>query len=159
MSKENDLRYLRRAIDLAGEGMHKGVGGPFGAVIVRNDEIIAEGYNQVIAHHDPTAHAEVQVIRKACRKLGTYHLTGATIYTSCEPCPMCFGAIYWARLDRVVYAAGMQDADKIEFYDLFIYNELQKPGGERTVPFEQLLKDEGGAVFKAWADKEDKTTY
>lgn len=159
MSGEKDIRYLRRAIELAREGMEKGVGGPFGAVIVLDGEVIAEACNEVIAGHDPTAHAEVQAIRKACANTGEFHLTGAVIYTSCEPCPMCLGAIYWAHIDRVVYASGMQDADKVDFYDQFIYDQLRLSGDERSIQFEQLLKEEGAALFKKWAEKEDKTNY
>ena len=159
MSTEKDFHYLRRALELAREGMDKGVGGPFGAVIVLDGEVIAEAYNEVIAGHDPTAHAEIQAIRKACGKTETFHLPGATIYSSCEPCPMCLGAIYWAHIDRVVYASGMQDADKVDFYDQFIYDQLGLPGDERSIQFEQLLKEEGAGLFKMWAEKEDKTPY
>lgn len=150
---------MRRAIELAREGMGKGVGGPFGSVIVRDGKVIAEASNEVISGHDPTAHAEVQAIRKACKKEGTFHLPGATIYTSCEPCPMCMGAIYWAHIDRVVYASAMEDADKIEFYDLYIAEQLKLPRQDRAIQFEQLLREEGAVLFRMWADKSDKTTY
>ncbi len=159
MSGEKDIRYLRRAIEMAREGMEKGVGGPFGAVIVLDGKVIAEAYNEVIAGHDPTAHAEVQAIRKACKKAEAFHLPGATIYTSCEPCPMCLGAIYWAHIHRVVYASAMEDADKIEFYDLYIAEQLKLPRQDRSIQFDQLLKEEGADLFRMWSDKEDKTNY
>ena len=159
MEGENELQYIRRAIELGREGMVKGVGGPFGAVIVLDGEVIAEAYNEVIAGHDPTAHAEVQAIRKACVKKRTFHLPGATIYSSCEPCPMCMGAIYWAHIDRVVYSSAMEDADKVEFYDLYIADQLKLPRQERAIQFDQLLKEEGAALFRMWAEKEDKTSY
>src|SRR3954471_173764 len=131
-------RFLKRAIELSREGMRSGHGGPFGCVVVKDGEIIAEGYNQVITTNDPTAHAEVVAIRKACSKLGHYQLPGCDIYTSCEPCPMCLGAIYWSRARTVIYANTKGDAAAIKFDDQFIYDEIGKNCGERNIPFQHL---------------------
>ena len=149
---------MRRAIVLAVENVANG-GGPFGAVIARDGEIIAEGANRVTPDHDPTAHAEVSAIRAACRKLGTFDLTGCEIYTSCEPCPMCLGAIYWAHLDRIFYGANQHDAAAIGFDDAFIYEELAVPVQERQKQMLNLLPDEALAAFEAWTLKEDKVEY
>lgn len=150
---------MRRAIALAQEGMDNNSGGPFGAVVVKNDIIIAEGNNFVTSTNDPTAHAEVVAIRKACEKLGHFQLSGCTIYTSCEPCPMCLGAIYWARPDRVVYACDRNDAAHINFDDQFIYDELEIAIETRKIPFEQVLREEALRVFQAWSTKKDRTRY
>jgi tRNA(Arg) A34 adenosine deaminase TadA len=157
MSK--DFKFLRRAIELSKEGMDQNAGGPFGAVIVKNNSIISEAFNQVTSTNDPTAHAEVLAIRRACHNLKTFQLEGCTIYTSCEPCPMCLGAIYWARPDRVVYACTKEDAKAIDFDDAFIYSELDLLKINRSIPFEQALREEGKAVFKQWTEKEDRTEY
>lgn len=151
--------FMRRAIDLSYEKMNAGIGGPFGAVIVRDDCVIAEGWNQVWSAMDPTAHAEVVAIRQACRALGTYHLTDCSIYTSCEPCPMCLGAIYWARLRIIYYANTRADAAAIGFDDSFVYDEIALPLTERSVPARRLLGDEAAAVFQAWQEKADKILY
>ncbi len=145
-----DLKFMRRAIELAEYGMQTRAGGPFGALVVKNGEVIAEGYNKVTSENDPTAHAEVVAIREACRKLNTFQLEGCVIYTSCEPCPMCLGAIYWARPDRVFYGCTKQDAAEIEFDDHFIYREIEMPLGERSIPFKQLLPEEAKMVFRKW---------
>ena len=149
---------MREAIRLADESVKRG-GGPFGAVIVKDGEIIAGGSNSVTINNDPTAHAEVSTIREACRKLGTFDLTGCTIYTSCEPCPMCLGAIFWARIDRIFYGNNRKDARDIGFADDFIYEELARPFEDRSVPIKPLLTDEAYSSFQAWTDKEDKTEY
>lgn len=154
-----DQNYLRQAIALAREGMRRNEGGPFGAIIVKDGQIIGQGNNQVTSSNDPTAHAEVVAIREACRHLGNFQLAGCVLYTSCEPCPMCLGAIYWARPDRVVYACSRQDAASIQFDDDFIYRELPLPPAERSIPAEQDLRDEGFEVFKEWAAKSDKISY
>ena len=149
---------MREAIRLASANVENG-GGPFGAVIVRGGEIIATGVNRVTANCDPTAHAEVSAIRAAAQKLGTFNLSGCEIYSSCEPCPMCLGAIYWARLDRLFYGNTKADAARIGFDDAFIYKELALPLSERTLRAEQLLGKEAIATFEAWEQKTDKTPY
>lgn len=149
---------MREAIRLASANIENG-GGPFGAVIARGGEIIATGVNRVTANCDPTAHAEVSAIRAAAQKLGTFNLSGCDIYSSCEPCPMCLGAIYWARLDRLFYGNTKADAARIGFDDAFIYKELALPLSERTLRAEQLLGKEAIATFEAWEQKTDKTPY
>ncbi|MBR0433739.1 MAG: nucleoside deaminase [Bacteroidaceae bacterium] len=155
MTKEE---LMRRAIALAVENVANG-GGPFGAVIARDGEIVAEGVNRVTANYDPTAHAEVSAIRTACSQLQTFDLTGCEIYTSCEPCPMCLGAIYWAHLDRIYYGANQHDAAAINFDDAFIYRELAVPVEEREKQMTALLPDEALAAFEAWRQKADKVEY
>ena len=145
-------RYLRRAIELSKQGMAEGFGGPFGAVVVRGDEIVAEGYNQVTSGNDPTAHAELVAIRAACRKVGDFSLSGCDIYSSCEPCPMCLGAIYWARLDGLYFAASRTDAASIGFDDEFLYTELGRGIPERRLLTRQALREEAAQImlgFKA----------
>ena len=155
-----DKFFLREAIKLAREGMESNIGGPFGAVIVKEGKIIGKGSNKVSSSNDPTAHAEVTAIRDACQHLGSFQLDGCTLYTSCEPCPMCFGAIYWARPERVVYAATAEDADKIAgFDDSFIYAELATEPEKRKIPALNALREEGVKVFEAWKAKEDKVLY
>ena len=149
---------MREAIRLANESVERG-GGPFGAIIVKEGEVIAGSSNSVTIDNDPTAHAEVNTIRQACRKLGTFDLCGATIYTSCEPCPMCLGAIYWARISRIFYGNNRKDARDIDFADDFIYEELDRPLDERTVPIIPLLSDEALVSFRMWMAKEDKKEY
>ncbi len=156
---EKDFYFMRRAIALAGEGMDSNAGGPFGAVIVRNDEIIAEGCNKVTSTNDPTAHAEIIAIREACRKLGSFQLEDCTIYCSCEPCPMCFGAIYWARPRKVFFACNREDAAVIDFDDEFIYEELKKGYSGRKISFVSLLRDEALPVFEKWMNKSDMIKY
>jgi len=150
---------MRRAIALSAEKMRAGLGGPFGAIIARNGEIIAEGFNQVTSDNDPTAHAEVVAIRAACRRLDSFSLQGCEMYTSCEPCPMCLGAIYWARLDRVYYANTRSDAAAIGFDDDHIYREFDKPIDGRAVPFIQLGSAEARRIFQEWLEKPDKIPY
>jgi tRNA(Arg) A34 adenosine deaminase TadA len=152
-------RFMARAIQLSIEGVHSGHGGPFGAVIVKDDKIIAEGVNRVTSTNDPTAHAEVVAIRFACQQLGAFELKGCELYTSCEPCPMCLGAIYWARLDRIYFANTAEDAAQIGFDDAFIYEELKRIHSQRRVPSVQMMRDEGLAGFRAWIDKPDKVSY
>lgn len=155
MTKEE---LMRRAIALAVENVANG-GGPFGAVIAKDGEIVAEGVNRVTANHDPTAHAEVSAIRSACQKLHTFDLSGHEIYASCEPCPMCLGAIYWAHLDRIYYGANQHDAAQINFDDAFIYEELAVPVEERQKQMLRLLPTEALAAFEAWREKADKVEY
>jgi len=155
---DNDSLFMKRAIELSLENVKKG-GGPFGAVIVRKGEILAESCNMVTALNDPTAHAEINVIREAARKLDTFDLSGCTIYASCEPCPMCLGAIYWARIGKVVFANTASDAQKIGFADSRIYSEISRPPQERNIEFRQLLREEALKAFKAWEESENKIEY
>lgn len=155
---EQDKEYMRRAIAIATESVQRG-GGPFGAVIVKDGVVVSASSNSVTLDKDPTAHAEVNAIRRACRALGTFDLSGCTIYTSCEPCPMCLGAIFWARIDRIFYGNTRKDAREIGFADDFIYDELARPIQERAVAALPLLSDEAHSSFDAWTEKEDKTEY
>jgi tRNA(Arg) A34 adenosine deaminase TadA len=150
---------MRRAIALSLEMMRSGKGGPFGAVVVHDGKIVAEGFNRVTSANDPTAHAEVVAIRLACQALQTYDLTGCEIYTSCEPCPMCLGAIYWARLDRIYFANNRDDAAAIGFRDDFLYREIPLPLDQRAIPTLSLLRDEGQVAFAEWHVKPDKVQY
>lgn len=151
--------FMGRAIELSVERMRSGKGGPFGAVIVKDGEIIAEGFNQVTSANDPTAHAEVTAIRAACAKLGRFDLKGCEIYTSCEPCPMCLAAIYWARLDRIHYANDRDQAAAIGFDDEFLYREIPKSIAERSIPTDRFMAQEAKAAFDEWASKADKIRY
>lgn len=149
---------MREAIRLARESIDSG-GGPFGAIVVRDGEIIGRGSNRVTLSHDPTAHAEVGAIRDACARVGDFSLHGCELYVNCMPCPMCLGAIYWARIDRIYYAATAADAAAIGFDDLFIAEELARPLTQRQLPTAQLLRDEALVGFRAWDEKEDKVEY
>ena len=150
---------MRRAIELSRQKMEENHGGPFGAVIVRQGRIIGEGWNQVTSGNDPTAHAEVVAIRNACKSLGNYRLEGCEIYTSCEPCPMCLAAIYWARLEHVYYANTRQDAASIGFDDDLLYREISLPEEKRALPASRLLAEEAKEVFDSWMKKADKVRY
>lgn len=150
---------MRRAIELSLANVHDGAGGPFGAVVVRHGAIVAEGTNRVTGDNDPTAHAEVMAIRAACRRLGRFHLDDCVIYTSCEPCPMCLGAIYWARLAKVFFGNRRQDAAAIGFSDEELYREVAAPWEQRSIPVEQLLADEARAAMAAWLAKDDRIPY
>jgi guanine deaminase len=154
-----EAEHMRRAIELSLEMMRSGGGGPFGAVVVKDGVVIAEGFNQVTATNDPTAHAEVVALRRACRELSTFDLAGCEIYTSCEPCPMCLAAIYWARLDRIYYANDRRDAGKIGFLDDFLYHEVALPLEQRSIPVQRMMQAEGWAVFEEWDRKPDKVKY
>ena len=154
-----DADHMRRAIELSLEMMRSGQGGPFGAVIVKDGTIIAEGSNQVTSSNDPTAHAEIVALRRAGQALRTFDLTGCEIYTSCEPCPMCLAAIYWARLGRICYANDRHDAAKIGFRDDFLYHEIPLPLDQRSIPTIRVLQAEGWAAFEEWGRKPDKVTY
>lgn len=151
--------FMRRAIALSRKKMDANIGGPFGAVIVKQGKIIAEGWNMVTSSADPTAHAEVVAIRNACKALGDFKLDGCEIYTSCEPCPMCLAAIYWARLGHVYYANTRADAASIGFDDAFFYEQVALPENKRAIPHGRVLPEEARAVFDAWARKTDKTLY
>ena len=150
---------MSKAIDLAQKGANSNSGGPFGAVIVKDNKIIAEGYNKVTSTNDPTAHAEIVAIKKACKKLNSFQLEDCIIYTSCEPCPMCLGAIYWARPKKVFYACNRDDASVIDFDDQFIYDELKKQINNRKIEFNNIMREDGLKVFKNWNDKTDKIKY
>lgn len=155
---END-DFMREAIRLATEGMSAGRGGPFGCVVVRRGEIVGRGSNGVTSTNDPTAHAEVTAIRDACARLGTFQLADCELYTSCEPCPMCLAAIYWARIPTVHYGNGRHDAAAIGFDDAFIYEQVALPPERRTVAMRQLLRDEALSSFRLWSGKTDRTRY
>jgi guanine deaminase len=154
-----DNPFMARAIQLAIENVRSGRGGPFGAVIAKGGNLIAEGANQVTSTYDPTAHAEILAIRSACAKLGTFDLHGCEIFTSCEPCPMCLGAIYWARLSRIYFASAAADASKIGFDDSLIYREIAQPLTHRTIPMVQMMREESLAAFRAWEEKPNKIVY
>lgn len=150
---------MRQAIDLSVRTMRSGKGGPFGAVVIRGGQVIARGWNQVTSSNDPTAHAEIVAIRRACRRLKTFHLGQCDLYTSCEPCPMCLSAIYWAHVRRVYYGATRRDAAAIDFDDQFIYQEIARPVGRRRVRMKELLRAEALVAFDEWKRKEDKIPY
>jgi len=156
--KKTSNDFMREAIALSVKNIDNG-GGPFGAVIVKNGEVIAHGVNRVTSNNDPTAHAEVMAIREAASKLGTFDLAGCEIYSSCEPCPMCLGAIYWAHLDKLYYGNTKSDAKEIDFDDSFIYDELELPKEKRKIPTIQILKEEAIKAFEKWKNKEDKIEY
>ena len=150
---------MRRAITLSRDKMRADEGGPFAAVVVRDGEVVAEGWNQVTGHNDPTAHAEIVAIREACRELGTFSLEGCVIFTSCEPCPMCLAAIHWAHIDQVYFANTAEDAAAIGFDDARLYRELALPRDERTLPMVRLLPTEALEVFREWASDPDRIPY
>lgn len=151
--------FMARAIELSIENVRSGRGGPFGAVVVRDGAIVGEAANRVTLTIDPTAHAEVLAIREACKKLNAFHLQGCEIYASCEPCPMCLGAIYWARLSRVYFANADADAARIGFDDSLIYRELAQPHSQRKIPMTQIMREEALEAFRAWENKADKIAY
>ena len=159
MDEKDKLSFMQEAIRLSVSNVEEGKGGPFGAVVVKDGKIIARGCNQVTQSNDPTAHAEVVAIRNACAVLGTYQLTGCEIFTSCEPCPMCLGAIYWARPDKMYYANSKEDASSIDFDDKFIYEELAKPISERKLFTRQLLREEALVAFEKWSASTKKISY
>ena len=159
MADNTDMYFIEMAVDLARQGVAQNEGGPFGCVIVKESRVIGKGNNQVISIHDPTAHAEVVAIRDACRQLNSHQLEGCTIYSSCEPRPMCLGAIYWARPDRIVYACTREDAASINFDDDFIYKEIATPIDQRKIPTDQCGREQGLEVFRLWSEKKDKIRY
>lgn len=155
----SDQKHLKMAIDLARKGMNAAAGGPFGAIVVKDGIVVGKGYNMVTSTNDPTAHAEVVAIRDACKNLNTFQLKGCAIYCSCEPCPMCLGAIYWARPERVIFACTKRDAAKAGFDDDFIYKEIQLDPTERSIPSSCGLQEEGKEVFAEWLNLIDRTDY
>ena len=165
MKKEQHLtdderkQFMRETIRLSMENVQSGRGGPFAAIVVKDGKIVSRGTNLVTQTNDPTAHAEIAAIREACQALGTFQLEGCEIYTSCEPCPMCLGAIYWARPERVFYGNTKQDAAEIDFDDSFIYTELHKKMSNRSIPMMQMMHKEALAAFSEWKSKENKVQY
>ncbi|CAM4460214.1 MAG: Guanine deaminase [Legionellaceae bacterium] len=152
-------RFMQEAILLSRKMMHENKSGPFGAIIVKDNNIVGKGYNQVTSHNDPTAHAEIQAIRNACQQLNTFDLTGTEIYTSCEPCPMCLSAIWWAKIEKIIYAANREDASNAGFRDNDFYQELNKNKEARTVTMEEILREEALLTFDEWLKKTDKIPY
>ena len=155
---EDKNKFMARAIELSIKSAST-IGGPFGSVIVKDNKIISEGSNEVTSLNDPTAHAEIVAIRKACQKLRKFNLSGCEIYTTCEPCPMCLSAIYWARIDKIYYANTREDAKNIDFDDSFIYLEVAKKNNERKIKMKQMNREEALEAFKIWKNKEDKIKY
>lgn len=151
--------YMRRAIALAIENVRSGSGGPFAALVVKGDKVLAEGTNRVTAMNDPTAHAEILAIREACRMIGHFELKGCEIYATCEPCPMCLGAIYWARPAKIYFGGAAADAARIGFDDSLIYKEIRAPFGKRRIPMIQLMREEALEAFRAWQNQRDKIRY
>ena len=151
--------FMHEAIRLARDGVASGRGGPFGAVVVKDGQVVGRGCNEVTSQNDPTAHAEMMAIREAAKTLGVFHLTGCELYTSCEPCPMCLAAIYWARIDRYYFGCTAQDAAAIEFADAFIHHELGVPADQRTIPAIPLMRPEALAAFEAWKANVSRITY
>ena len=156
---QGDAEFMRQAIALATENVTSGRGGPFGAVVVKDGQVIATGANSVTASNDPTAHAEVTAIRNACRTLGTFRLDGCDVYSSCEPCPMCLAALYWSHCRTIYYGNDAQDAAKIGFDDAFLYAEMKKPLADRSLPMVNLLADEAWESFAAWEKSPFKVEY
>lgn len=156
---DRDREFMRQAIRLAEQGMKAGDGGPFGAVIVREGEVIGSGWNRVLATNDPTAHAEIVAIRDACRRTGSYWLEGSGIYVNCEPCPMCLAAIHWARIGQLFFAATRKDAAAIDFADADIYREVCRPPEERVMPVHQMLRDEALEVMRGWPKLAGRRPY
>jgi len=154
-----DNGFMQRAIELAKKGVESNLGGPFGCVVVKNGKVVGEGHNMVTGTNDPTAHAEVVAIRNACKELNTFQLDECVIYTSCEPCPMCFGAIYWARPKKVFYGCTKEDAAEIDFDDQFLYDELEIEMNDRRIDFVNIMRGEAKVVFDEWAAKNDKVKY
>ncbi|HET9747311.1 MAG TPA: nucleoside deaminase [Chitinophagaceae bacterium] len=159
MGKNDAAKFMRKAIRLSIANVDKATGGPFGAVIVKDGKVIARGTNNVTATNDPTAHAEIVAIRKACKTLKTFQLTGCEIYTSCEPCPMCLAAIYWARPDKIYFANSKEDAAAINFDDKMIYEEITKPVSERKIFTQQILREEALEAFRKWSETPNKIEY
>ena len=159
MTAPSNEAFMRRAIALATENVRTNSGGPFGAVIVKNGEIVGEGVNTVTATNDSTAHAEVNAIRNACANLNTFDLSDCELYTSCEPCPMCWAASYWAHINTIYYGNRAEDADRIHFADFFLYQQLAMPRAQRVIPEHELLREEAWESFQAWADSTTKIEY
>ena len=157
--EDQKQQFMQAAIDQARKGMEAGEGGPFGAIVVKDGVVVGRGNNKVTSSNDPTAHAEVTAIRDACKNLNSFQLDGCVLYSSCEPCPMCLGAIYWARPDKLYFACSREDAAEIGFDDDFIYKEIPLPIHERKIDTVQIMQQEGLSVFKTWTEKEDREMY
>jgi len=157
--EDKKVFFMKKVLEMARENIKNGKGGPFAAIVVKDGQIVGEGTNLVTSTNDPTAHAEIVAIRNACKNLGVFHLTGCEIYTSCEPCPMCLGAVYWARIEKIYYAGTREDAKEAGFDDSKFYEEICKPIDEREVPMENLLREDARKVFREWIEKEDKIPY
>ena len=157
--EKNPEAFMREAIKLSRENMHIHKGGPFGAVVVKDGKVVGRGANRVTSTNDPTAHAEVVAIREACAALNNFSLAGCEIFSSCEPCPMCLSAIYWARIDKIYYANTQKDAARIDFDDTFLYEQIALPAQARAIPIVSILRNEALPVFEEWAAKEDKIPY
>lgn len=153
------VKFMKEVIEMAKRNMQEGRGGPFAAIVVKNGKIVGRGTNLVTSTNDPTAHAEVVAIRDACKNLGVFHLHGCEIYTSCEPCPMCLGAIYWARIEKIYFAGTREDAKKAGFDDSNFYEEVCKTIDQRSIPMVNLLREDAIEVFRKWTEKEDKIPY
>ena len=153
------IKFMKAAVEAALNGMNNNEGGPFGCIVVKDGKIVGKGNNKVTSTNDPTAHAEVNAIRDACKNLNSFQLEGCEIYSSCEPCPMCLGAIYWAHLYKVYYGSNQEDAANIGFDDAFIYKEISLPYSQRSIPFQQLGREIALEAFVKWSEKEDKTEY
>jgi len=156
---QDKIKYMKLALELASENLKLQNGGPFGALVVKDGKIIGRGNNQVVSHKDPTAHAEIIAIRQACEYINDHQLEGCEIYTSCEPCPMCLGAIYWARPKKIYFAASRHDAENAGFDDSYIYRELELPATERTIPTEQIMHKEAAEIFEKWSSLIEKPEY
>ena len=159
MINEQDRKFLKMAVELARQGVESGMGGPFGCVIVKGGKVVGQGCNEVTSTNDPTAHAEIVAVRDACRHIGNFQLTDCDVYASCEPCPMCLGALYWARPRRVVYAATRDEAAAAGFDDAFIYREIKLEPGERKIPFFHTPVTEAMEIFGLWKEKGDRRLY
>jgi tRNA(Arg) A34 adenosine deaminase TadA len=156
---ERDRVFMREAVELSRRKMQEGCGGPFGALVVSDGRVVGRGWNAVTSTNDPTAHAEIVAIREACRELGVFHLDGAVLYASCEPCPMCLAAAYWARVARICYGGTRQDAAEAGFADAHIYREMSLDPGERRIPMVSVMRDEALDAFRAWTQKDDRIAY
>lgn len=156
---EDHLNFIRQAVQLSKEGADNNKGGPFGCLVVKDNKIVGKGYNQVTSTNDPTAHAEIVAIREACKNLNTFQLTGCDIYTSCEPCPMCLGALYWARPDKIYFSNTRDEAATAGFDDAFIYEQINISPSERKIKMIHLPDEEARAIFRSWIEKPDKTSY
>ncbi len=157
--EDTHKQFMKEAVDLAIKGMEKNEGGPFGCIIVKDGKIVGRGNNKVTSTNDPTAHAEITAIRDACKNLNSFQLDGCIVYTSCEPCPMCLGAIYWARPEKVFFGSNKKDAADVGFDDDFIYKEIDLDYDKRSIPFEQINREEAIKAFQIWNEKEDRTDY
>lgn len=159
LEQKQNITFLQQAINLAKKGMESNTGGPFGAIVVQNNTVIGEGWNQVTTSNDPTAHAEIMAIRNACKAINHFALSGCVIYTNCEPCPMCLSAIYWARIEKIFFSSNRKEAEEIGFDDSFLYNEISLNLKQRSLPIIRISLPEAKQLFMTWKQKKDKTPY